>query len=61
MKLYRIVSQTCVFRGGFDMKHHGSIVLKLDCLLYIDRALYPECTASRITAVSCTAIPSGHI
>ena len=50
-----LLSQTCVFRGGFDKKHQLSIVPKLDYLLSIDRALYPSCTARRITAVSCYA------
>ena len=50
-----MLSQTCVFQGGFDKKHQVFIVPKLDYLLYIDRALYPSCTARRITAVSCYA------
>ena len=40
-----VLSQTCVFQGGFDKKHQLSIVPKLDYSLYIYRALYPECIA----------------
>ena len=33
--LWWFLSQTCVFRGGFDKKQHVSIVPKLDYLLYM--------------------------
>ena len=32
-------------REEHDKKHQVSIVPKLDYLLYLDRALYPECIA----------------